>query len=153
MWVDAGDGQYKQDDDGKCWSTNEAGSSNGLHLCWEFSGFTEEQAPWNKSESVSCWYHDESTQEYCENDNECYDFNGAIEKYFGGEWEDWETEPVSPIEGTKQWGASMGWCDSDLDHEIGFADDVEACWRMCEAEYGQEVHAVDFVIDQGECYC
>ena len=62
MWVEAGDGQFKQDDDGKCWSTNEAGSSNGLHLCWEFSGFTEDQAPWNNSETISCWHHDESAQ-------------------------------------------------------------------------------------------
>ena len=62
MWVEPGDGQYKQDYDGKCWSTNEAGTSNGLHLCWEFSGFTEDQAPWNKSQTVSCWHHDESAQ-------------------------------------------------------------------------------------------
>ena len=36
MWMGEGDGQFKQDDDGKCWSTNEQGSSNGLHLCYEF---------------------------------------------------------------------------------------------------------------------
>jgi hypothetical protein len=36
-FIGAGEGQYKQDDDGKCWSTNEAGTSNGLHLCTEIS--------------------------------------------------------------------------------------------------------------------
>ena len=30
---DGDDPQHKQDNDGKCWSTNEPGSSNGLHLC------------------------------------------------------------------------------------------------------------------------
>ena len=30
---DGNDPQHKQDNDGKCWSTNEPGSSNGLHLC------------------------------------------------------------------------------------------------------------------------
>jgi hypothetical protein len=35
MWVEPGDGQFKQDNDGKCWSTNEQGSSNGLRLCNE----------------------------------------------------------------------------------------------------------------------
>jgi hypothetical protein len=85
MWVDPGQGTYKQDDDGKCWSTNEAGSSNGLGLCREFYGFTSDSAPWIVSETVSCWFHEEDDVCYYENNGDCYSFDEAIEHYFGEE--------------------------------------------------------------------
>ena len=38
-----------------------------------------------------CWRHDEETGLYCEMYGECYDFDVAIEKYFGeGHWSAWE---------------------------------------------------------------
>jgi len=89
-WMGEGDGMFKQDDDGKCWSTNEQGSSNGLHLCYEFSGFNADAAPWSFSDTVSCWAEKEEGV-LCENGEEnCYSFDEAVEKYFGAECENEE---------------------------------------------------------------
>ena len=49
------------------------------------------------------------------------------------------------------WGSGAGWCDSDLDYEIGSYSGDE-CWRQCEAIYGPALVAVDWDTE-GYCYC
>ena len=50
-----------------------------------------------------------------------------------------------------RWGSGLGWCDSDLDYEIGSYSGDE-CWRQCEAIYGPALVAVDWDTE-GYCYC
>ena len=50
-----------------------------------------------------------------------------------------------------RWGSGLGWCDSDLDYEIGSYSGDE-CWRQCEAIYGPALVAVDWDTE-GHCYC
>ena len=40
---------------------------------------------------------------------------------------------------------------SMLDKEIGSTSDANACWTMCEDEYGSGLVAIDW--SAGECYC
>ena len=47
-----------------------------------------------------------------------------------------------------RWGSGLGWCDSDLDYEIGSYSGDE-CWRQCEAIYGPALVAVDWDTDGG----
>ena len=49
------------------------------------------------------------------------------------------------------WGSGAGWCDSDLDYEIGFYSG-EDCWAQCDAMFGAELVAVDWDVE-GYCYC
>jgi hypothetical protein len=52
------------------------------------------------------------------------------------------------------WGTGNGWCMSDLDESPGNADDIDTCWSMCVAEYGEtEIFAVELNGEGGSCYC
>ena len=109
-WMGPGDGQFKQDDDGKCWSTNEQGSSNGLHLCYEFSGFNADAAPWSFSDTVSCWAEKEEGVLCVNGEENCYSFDEAVEKYFGAECENEEQDYSEEETFGQSWGVAEGWC-------------------------------------------
>ena len=46
------------------------------------------------------------------------------------------TSPTARQPTSKYWGNGHGWCMSGLDELIGITSDANACWTMCEDEYG-----------------
>ena len=66
---------------------------------------------------------------------------------------DAEVQTKECWQSSKYWGNGNGWCMSGLDELIGMTSDANACWTMCEDEYGSGLVAIDWSADNGECYC
>ncbi len=46
-----------------------------------------------------------------------------------------------------------GWCDSELDENIGDFEAVELCYAQCLYIYGDDLVAIDWYKDVKDCYC
>ena len=53
--------------------------------------------------------------------------------------------------GTTNHGDGVGWCMSTLDEFVGCTASPSECWATCEAAYGDDLVAIDWV--DGSCYC
>ena len=93
----------------------------------------------------------------CEATRACYDDDGFVDSlalggtnanYIGDDGSYGSYLYSYPYE---YWGSGVGWCDSDLDYEIGFYSGEE-CWAQCDAMYGSALVAADWDVE-GYCYC
>ena len=94
-----------------------------------------------------CWYEEECGQEWEEDDDE--------------DCEDWEDDCASELSddlssspsGTTNHGGGNGWCYSDMNEPTGCAPSPGHCWELCICEIGDELVAIDWEADTGDCWC
>ena len=95
--------------------------------------------------------------EIADEDGYHYPFVALFGKGDDGEASPGEPEVAAPA-GTTFFGAGVGWCNSNLNDNVGIASTPAECWDLCVDVHGADsIFAVDvsFPVDLsfGDCYC
>jgi hypothetical protein len=138
-------------------------NQGGLYNHMPFEHYDENERLWHcdspdTEEDRWCQYHNEETNEMCDNDEWCQDYDEFVYEtlHWFADWEENEWTAWDQT-GVTNWGTNLGWCVSDLDVNVGYYESADQCWENCRNIFGDVLYAVDFWFYEpwglGDCYC
>ena len=116
--------------------TCEPGTSIHVYMDEDLDGVVDEEFWFS-----GCWYEEECGQEW--EDDDCEDWEDNCELS-----DDLSSSPS----GTTNHGGGNGWCVGSNDIG-GCAPSPGHCWELCKCRYGDELVAIDWEADTGDCWC